>query len=104
MRFGPPGDRQFGAAGSLFEVILSLFEVILGALEGHWATFGVFFFPGVGKKAPNSFRFGGQSGPKGTKMDPRRELKSSQNRSGNRSKFRWLFLSPFWWIWGHFRC
>ena len=43
MRFGLPGDRQFGAAGSLFEVILSLFEVILGALEGHWATLGVFF-------------------------------------------------------------
>ena len=50
MRFGPPGDRHFGAAGSLFEVILSLFEVILGALEGHWATFGV-FFSDVGKKA-----------------------------------------------------
>ena len=78
MRFGPPGDRQFGAAGSPFEVILPLFEVILGALEGHWATFGV-FFSGVGKNAPNSLRFEGQSDPKETKMDPRRELTSSKN-------------------------
>ena len=101
MRFGPPGDRHFGAAGSLFEVILSLFEVILGALEGHWATFGV-FCSDVGKKTKKTLRFGGQSGPKGSKMDPRRELKSSKNRSENRSKFRWLFLSPFWWILGHF--
>ena len=99
IRFGPPGDRQFGAAGSLFEVILSLFEVILGALEVHWATFGM-FFSGVGENAPNSLHFGGQRGPKGTKMDPRRELKSSKNRSGNRSEFRWLFLSPFSWVFG----
>ena len=96
MRFGPPGDRHFGAAGLLFEVILSLFEVILGALEGHWATFGVFF-----RVWEKMFRLGGQSGPKGTKMDPRRELKSSKNRSGNRSEFRWLFLSPFLWIFEH---
>ena len=101
MRLGPPGDRHFGAAGSLFEVSLSLFEVILGALEGHWATFGV-FFSDVGKKAKKTFRFGSQSGPKGSKMDPRRELKSSPNRSKNRSKFRWLFLSPFLWILEHF--
>ena len=49
MCFGPPGYRQFGAAGSLFDVILSLFEVILGAVEGHWATLGA-FFSGVGEK------------------------------------------------------
>ena len=45
MRFGPPGDRQFGAAGSLFEVILSLFEVILGALGDFGGVFS-----GVGEK------------------------------------------------------
>ena len=64
MRFGPPGYRQFGAAGSLFEVILSLFEVILGALEGHWATFGV-FCSDVGKKAKKNAPLWGPKWPKG---------------------------------------
>ena len=64
IRFGPPGDRQFGAAGSLFEVILSLWEVILGAWKGIWATFGVFFGCGE-KKLKKNAPFGRPKWPKG---------------------------------------
>ena len=79
MRFGPPGDRHFGAAGSLFEVILSLFEVILGALEGHWATFGV-FCSDVGKKLKKRAALGAKVAQRGSQKG----AKSFKNRS----KFR----------------
>ena len=81
IRFGPPGDRQFRAAGSLFEVILSLWEVILGAWKGIWATFGVLFRV-RGKKHKKNAPFGRPKWPKGDQNGSQKGAKIVQKSIG----------------------
>ena len=55
---------KWGPWGGVLRVISSLFEIILGALEGHWATLGVFFSE-VGEKVEQNAPLWRPKWPKG---------------------------------------
>ena len=98
----PPRDPQKGSQNepkcpkmeALGGSILSLFEVIWGALEGHWATLGGVFFGG-GEKKSQIVPFWRPKSPKDDQNGSQKEANIVQKMIGKSIEISWLFLSLF---------